>query len=358
MIHLPVSVGEAIDKLTILDIKCNRIQDPEKRKHCKVEYDLLREKLEPHLDSLQFQYKQLYDINDSIWVMQDDIRANPDPDKCVDIVNKNDMRFRIKDVINQSAKSYIREQKGYPPRRALILGHLGLGDHIGMIGAVRYIAMQYDETVIVCKQHNAGNLQMFFADNPTIKLWQIDHPYLPGKWPTPTQAGESVVYDPGTWTHVYRSGYYKLPNSGCEDLPKNFYIDMGLDPEIRHTHFHVPTPDSARRLYETVRDQPYIFVQRQSSNHYKDFVSWDVDTLLTIDPNKNIYPEGHKWYSLAQSFVNLAFLDYIEVLKHAKEIHVVDSSFYCIACYIPLDATTKLCYDRETGKVIEKYNFT
>lgn len=232
MIRLPVSIGEAIDKLTILDIKCKRIEDPERKAHCKIEYDLLQQELKEYVDSMPFYYKQLYTINDEIWLMQDDIRARPDPQKCVDIVDKNDMRFRIKDVINQSVRSYIREQKGYPARRALVIGHMGIGDHIGLIGAVRYIAMQHDETVVVCKRYNGGNVQAFFADNPTIKLWLVDGPYLAEKWPSNTQQGEVVVYNPNDWTNVYRSGFYKLPNAGFDDLPKTFYIDMGMDPAI------------------------------------------------------------------------------------------------------------------------------
>ena len=358
MIRLPVSVGEAIDKLTILDIKCKRIRDPERRQHCQKEYDILYEELKQYVDSMPFYYKQLYNVNDEIWVMQDDIRVRPDPQKCVDILDKNDMRFRIKDVVNRAAKSYIREQKGYPARRALIISHMGVGDHIGLIGAVRYIAMQHDETVVVCKRHYAPNIQSFFADNPTIRLWVIDSPYLEGKNPSETQAGEAVVYDPADWTTVYRSGYYKIPHCDFNDLPKNFYIDMGLDPAIRHTHFHVPTTDNAKVLYEKVRNQPYIFVQQRSSSNFTQIITWDIHETLTIDPNVNLYPKEHRWHELAQSFVNQPFLDYIETIKHAKEIHTVDSSFYCIACYIPLDAEVKRCYARETGAFIAKYDFS
>jgi hypothetical protein len=356
MLHLPVSVGEAVDKLTILDIKCKRIADVEKRQYCKAEYDLLYEQLKSYVESIPFYYKQLYTVNDAIWVMQDDIRANPDPHKCVEILDKNDMRFRIKDVINRACKSYIREQKGYPARRALVIGHMGIGDHIGLIGAVRYIAMQHDETVVVCKRHYAENVQSFFSDNPTIKLWVVDNAYTIA--PSNTRRGEVVDYDPDDWTHVYRSGFYTLPHSGFEDLPKNFYIDMGLDPEIRHSHFHIPISENAKAMYAKIQDQPYIFVQQRSSSHITDLVRWDINEILTVDPNINVYPEGHAWYSLAQSFVNQPFIDYTEVIKHAKEIHTIDSSFYCLACYLPLDATVKRCCDRETGTLIPKYNFS
>lgn len=355
MIRLPVSIGEAIDKLTILDIKCQKIQDPEKRAHCQREYDLLHEELASYIDSNAFYTKCLRDVNLQIWEMQDDIRDRPDPQKCVEILNKNDMRFRIKDSINHSVQSYIREQKGYPPRRALVIGHMGLGDHIGLVGAVRYIAMHHDETVVVCKRQYAGNVAALFADNPTIKLWVVDGAYT--KYPTATSAGEIVPVDPSKFVSVYRSGFYAYPNHGFEPLPICFYLDMGLDPEIRHTHFHVPTTQGAKDMYDRVKLIPYIFVQQRSSSHTTPLVTWDTDETLTIDPNLNVYPAEHKWYDLAESFVNKDFLDYTLLIQNAKEIHTVDSSFYCLASYLPLNAEVKRCYARETGAFIPTYTF-
>jgi hypothetical protein len=357
-IELPVSVGEAIDKLTILDIKCKKIKDEERLKHCKHEYDLLYNKLKDYVQEHGFYYKLLYDVNECIWDMQDEIRIRPDPQKCVEILDKNDMRFRIKDVINQNVKSYIREQKGYPKRRALVIGHMGIGDHIGLIGAVRWIALQHDETFVVCKQHYAANVQSFFEDNPTIKLWVVTGAYVNGKYPTNTVQGESVLYNPEDWTNVYRSGFYKLPNHGFENLPSCFYLDMGIDPAIRHTHFYLPTTEEARQIYRLIRDEPYIFVQQRSSNNFTKLITWNIDDIFTIDPNTNVYEPGHKWYELAQRFVNLALLSYTEVIKHAKEIHTVDSSFYCMACYLTLDAEVKRCYNRDTGILIPTYDFT
>lgn len=358
MIRLPVSIGEAIDKLTILDIKCKRIQDETKRSYCKTEYDLLHSELRDHLETCTFYYKLLYKVNDEIWMLQDEIRASPDPQKCVDILDKNDMRFRIKDIINQSVKSYIREQKGYPKRRALVIGHMGIGDHIGLIGAVRWIALQHDETVVVCKHNYATNIQSFFQDNPTIKLWVVNGAYVNGLYPTDETQGEAVLYNPEDWTNVYRSGFYKLPNHGYEDLPSCFYLDMGIDPSVRHSHFFIPTTKEALELYNLIKHQPYIFIQQKSSNTFTSLVSWDINQILTIDSNKNVYDSSHPWYELAEKFINLPLITYTEVIKHAKEIHMVDSCFYCMACYIPLDAEVKKCYNRETGTLIPKYDFT
>jgi hypothetical protein len=357
MIRLPVSIGEAIDKLTILDIKCRRIKDPEKKSYCKEEYDILHKEIECYVEKCNVYYEQLYRINDEIWVMQDEIRSMnvPDGEKCIEILNKNDMRFRIKDTINRLSKSIIREQKGYPSRRALFIGHLGLGDHIGLNGAVRYLALQYDELVLVVRHCNLNAVRAMYTDVPWIKFVTIQGGYINS--PTPTSAGECLQYNPDEFTRVYKSGFYTYPRNEMDELPHCFYRDMRLDPAIRHIYFNVPLTDAVNELFKPLEGIPYIFVQQKSSDTFTPLITWDKDSVLTIDPNVNPYDEGHKWYTLAESFVNKPFMDYRLVIENASEIHTVDSSFYCFACYLKLKATVKRCYARNTGILIPKYNF-
>lgn len=355
MITLPVSLGEAIDKLTILDIKCCRIKHAEDSKR---EYDILYDMLKEYVIAYKYQYNVLRLVNEEIWDMQDEIRAMPQPDgnKCIDILNKNDMRFRIKDTINKLASSFLREQKGYPKRRALFFGHLGLGDHIGLNGAVRYLALQYDEIVVPVKHANYENVKAMFADNPSIKLMPIDG--VTTAYPAITKRGELFQYDPIDYTTVYRSGFYAYPHNDFNELPHCFYRDLGIDPEIRHTYFHVPKSNASLELYTRVKNMKYIFTQQKSSTSFCSLVSWNKDEIFTIDPNHNVYDPGHAWHELAQFFVNKSFLDYIDVIENAEEIHTVDSSFYCLSCYLTLRAKVKKCYSRENGTLMPIYNFT
>ena len=354
MIHLPVSLGEAIDKLTILDIKTARIANSADSKR---EYDVLYEKLRDIVETYPYQYRLLRSINDDIWIAQDEIRAmaKPDGGKCIDILNKNDMRFRIKDAINRAANSQLREQKGYPPKKALFIGHLGLGDMIGLNGAVRYVALQHDETYVVCKETNRAAAEAMYADIPSIKIVigaQCGY-IIP---PTPTTQGEAIHYDPKDFTTVWRSGFYKLNPAPMNDLPSCFYLDMGIDPAVRHTFFHVPHSQASKDLYAALK-VPYIFTQQKSSGDFVDLVKWDRNEILTIDPNINVYASDHPWYELAQTFVNRPFFDYVDTMENASEIHTVDSSFYCLASYLTLKASKKGCYDRVSGALIPSYAF-
>ena len=355
MIKLPVSIGEAVDKLTILDIKMKRIANAEDSSR---EYRLLYELVGDNVEKYPYHYRLLRSVNESIWVLQDEIRAmdKPSGEKCIDILNKNDMRFRLKDAINRLANSTIREQKGYPPRRALFIGHLGLGDMIGLNGAVRYAALQHDETYVVCKASNAAAVAAMYADMPSIRLIEVTHGgyTLP---PSESSPGEAINFNPADYTTIYRSGLYVYPRASMDDLPTCFYNDMNMHPSIRHTFFSVPSSAGSKELLTHIGDRPYIFVQQKSSGDFISLVTWDKHAVLTIDPNINAYSPGDEFYDLADKFVNRPFFDYVDTLINASEVHTVDSSFYCLACYLPLKSTSKTCHNRVTGALIASYDF-
>jgi hypothetical protein len=357
MFTLPVSIGEAIDKLSILDIKIEKIKDPERNHHCKVEYDILYEQLKDCVSENQFYYKQLKDINTSIWEMQDDIRSsdNPSSKTCLDILNMNDSRFRIKDIINRKGQSILREQKGYPIKKAIFIGHQGLGDHINYIGAVRYLSLFYDEFVVLCtdddkRRRNVDNVKSFYADNPNIKIATLSGYY--------TWIDINIIdaeLNLKQYSTVYRLGVYR-ENRVVPDiyqLPDIWYNQLELSTSIRVSHFFLPENDESKNLYKSI-EMPYIFIHRKSIDGVINIVNWDINTILTLDPDINLYSPSHIWYTLAESFVNKPFYYYYDTIRHAKEIHVTNSSFFCMAIHLKLDAGVKAVYDRYNGTLDER----
>ena len=67
VITLPVSVGEALDKLTILAIKLKKITNPGKKADVQKEYDVLYTSLETYVKQFAYHYRILYEINLTIW---------------------------------------------------------------------------------------------------------------------------------------------------------------------------------------------------------------------------------------------------------------------------------------------------
>ena len=123
-ILVEVSVGELFDKISILEIKKDKIKDKEKLKYIIDEYNLLKEqmvnkvKLNEKLSSL---FDALKDINSKLWVIEDDKRScekNSDfGEKFIklsrDIHFLNDKRASIKLEINNQTGSKIKEIKEY-----------------------------------------------------------------------------------------------------------------------------------------------------------------------------------------------------------------------------------------------------
>ena len=123
-ILIEVSVGELFDKISILEIKKNKIKDKEKLKYIVNEYNLLKEqmvntvKLNEKLSGL---FDTLKDINSKLWVIEDDKRLcekNSDfGEKFIklsrDIHFLNDKRASIKLEINNQTGSKIKEIKEY-----------------------------------------------------------------------------------------------------------------------------------------------------------------------------------------------------------------------------------------------------
>ena len=123
-ILVEVSVGELFDKISILEIKKDKIKDKEKLKYIMDEYNLLKEqmvnkvKLNEKLSSL---FNALKDINSKLWVIEDDKRLcekNSDfGEKFIklsrDIHFLNDKRASIKLEINNQTGSKIKEIKEY-----------------------------------------------------------------------------------------------------------------------------------------------------------------------------------------------------------------------------------------------------
>lgn len=118
---IEVSNGEIIDKLTILQIKLERISDGEKLKNLTREYDELLKVTSSILSNSDPLYKALYEINCDLWDIEDRIRdlerRKDFGDEFVatarSVYFKNDKRAAIKREINIKTSSGFIEEKSY-----------------------------------------------------------------------------------------------------------------------------------------------------------------------------------------------------------------------------------------------------
>jgi len=123
-ILVEVSVGDLLDKISILEIKQEKIKDNEKLKFINDEYKVLKEQLDKNVkynEKLNQLFNSLKDINSKLWVIEDNKRLcekdSSFGEKFIklsrDIHFLNDDRAKIKLEINNHTGSKIKEIKEY-----------------------------------------------------------------------------------------------------------------------------------------------------------------------------------------------------------------------------------------------------
>ncbi len=126
---VPVSYGELIDKITILEIKVERIDDPARRANVRAELDALLATWRAHpaasdepIDDL---WASLREINTRLWVIEDEIRfkeaAGAFDSQFIELARAvyfvNDERARVKRELNTRLGSALVEEKSYADYR-------------------------------------------------------------------------------------------------------------------------------------------------------------------------------------------------------------------------------------------------
>ena len=123
MINVPVSVGELIDKLSILQVKKTKVTNTEKLEYIKKEFELLYNLSAEFLNNnlIENLYHELVSTNSNLWEIEDRLRILEKDSRFegefIDMARKvyftNDKRFELKNEINSLTSSEIREVKEY-----------------------------------------------------------------------------------------------------------------------------------------------------------------------------------------------------------------------------------------------------
>ena len=123
MIQIPVSVGELIDKLSILHVKKTKVSNEQKLTFINTEFELLYNMSSYYLNDEEISklYHKLVEINSKLWDVEDELRVIESTKEFdvnfIELSRKvyytNDERFSVKNKINELTNSDIREQKDY-----------------------------------------------------------------------------------------------------------------------------------------------------------------------------------------------------------------------------------------------------
>lgn len=123
MIEVPISWGELVDKITILEIKAERMDDPKKLANVTRELWLLNRKLSPVATQVLRLKLRLKEVNTKLWDIEDEIRdcerAKDFGARFVELARAvyvtNDQRADVKREINFALSSELVEEKSYRP---------------------------------------------------------------------------------------------------------------------------------------------------------------------------------------------------------------------------------------------------
>lgn len=119
--HVKVSIGELLDKISILQIKKENIKDANKLLEIEKELSTLIEVCEGKISDYHKWVAKIKEVNQELWVIEDNIRlkekAKEFDNQFIELARSvyvtNDIRFKIKDEINKFYGSEIKEQKSY-----------------------------------------------------------------------------------------------------------------------------------------------------------------------------------------------------------------------------------------------------
>lgn len=325
-IQINVNIGEALDKLSLLEIKKSE------------KFEELSNKLESFLKKHSSFYKTLRNINTEILSLSEDIVQSQNSEKLYKIFETNDRKIRIKNKIDNMYNQHISNTN---VKKCMLIPHLGLGDMINMIGAIRYLSSCYDEIVVFCKERNIENMKLFLEDDPTIDFFVVPNNFH-AVFTEPYQNFNGFQY------RVLACGLHDGTKPFVEgDFPLTFYRDINLDTSIISTYFFVNENHSV--IYKEQIPFPYIFVHDESSTENFDFKNIISSNLTIINPNRVDYQETHPHYDLLKKLCGKPLIFYKEIIENATEIYTTDSSFLCLANRLDTSKVTKfVCFSRQS----------
>ena len=375
IITIDTSISDVFDRLSILDGKLKKIDHHDKKKHLVYEKNKLEEKIKLFKNNneiLNFNYNILIYINEKIWDLLDEAKYNETNNAKQLILFKdqedyNERRFRVKSKIDNILSSKIKEQKGYKFKKAMVLGHLGMGDQFYIVGMVRYLSTIYDEVLVVCKKNTEKNVKQIYSDDNTIKIMGVD---------SDSTISPAYGFNINNFNKIF-SGYQKYLlgfhqhgiRSNCYgqgktiyDLPFSFYDDVRVPYNVFWDYFYINKTDNSIKLYNSIKEyseniEEYIFVHNTSSigevynlNFIVEKFQLNIDKTLIVNPCVNMYNKEHKFYKLAETFKDLPLLDCIDLIKNANIVIMSDSGFLPLAVHLEIKTNKCFMYCRQDNR--------
>jgi len=219
-------------------------------------------------------------------------------------------------------------------KQRLLMGHLGLGDHLICNALVRYLA-ESAPIVVLAKRHNVSSCTFMWRDKVAISVFPVSHD---------EDALAAVEVAERSGFEIIRLGGYRDSEYDRSAWDKEFYRHAGLAFERRWSGFKVDrrisselmvvdapggavdlVPFDPNRRWTT---RPYVFVHDDSSRGF------NIDPQRL--PHKLPVVRPRPLHGLQSNI-----FDWLGVLMNAEEIHCINSSFAILADHAPSLAASR-----------------
>jgi hypothetical protein len=235
-----------------------------------------------------------------------------------------------------------------------------------MIGSINFLLLHYKTIYLLCKDKYESNVKLLI-NKPNVITIPFNHR-------SENSSCKNIIDNvySNDYTDIFICGQHKkylkskITNPSILNYNKNnkfsikwkhiimFYEDMNLDLSIYYDYFDINSTEKSIALYEKIKDINIIFCHTQSSTktislseNIKTYIN--DNKYIIICANKNVYNKNHAHFEVANKFINIPVAEYIDVIKNACEIFMIDSCFSCIVH--PLSVSNKL-----NTKKIEYYD--
>jgi len=193
-----------------------------------------------------------------------------------------------------------------------IYHHLGMGDYFQCNAIVRAYAQKYDKVFLFAKPKYTKNIIYLYRDLPNVKIISMDDSEIISfmnfnKNNNYLVLGHTKEYFNKIDAHkfTFDEGFYEMANVPFEDKWNKFYFERDLNAE----------KDAYYNKLKLKDNEEYLFVHDDKERN-RFFKSEFIDKGIKI-----IRPTDYK---------DVGLLDFIYTIEHAKEVHVMNSSFSCL----------------------------
>lgn len=211
----------------------------------------------------------------------------------------------------------------------LLHHHLGLGDHLTCNGLVNYLSQEFNEICLPVKEKNYKTVEYLYKNNKKIKLFAIPTMNNTPKLLTNKDISKISNYENKIIENYAQKTNMQILKIGHKEfnypIPYSFYNQLNIPFGISKDYFQVNYDidkniqlEKHLKNFYNVKDN-YILVHSESSKG-----KFPLRKLNNISNNEKIYFEKN-----SDIFNNIFY--YLKVLKNAKEIHVINSSVFCLA---------------------------